>query len=195
MRYYDELITQKRMRNLETNQKEATFKIGDLVWLYSKPSTLKKGSKKLSLLWKGPYKIALIISNTQVVLKDLEYHRLKQPVHISWLKCYTIPRKPWKCEKDSRWIPGRDQNIYEVERILDDRVDRFHKKWYKLRWKDCAPSDDSWVEEKDLKCPDLLEDYLRQKGSVEEKQGRGQQVMIINDPNTKKISIPRMWIE
>ena len=165
VKYYDELITQTRMRALENKQKEPRLKIGDLVWLYTKPIAMQRGGRKLSLPWKGPYRIALIISNTQVILKDLKHHKLKQPVHVSRLKRYTSPRKPWKDEK----TPFKDEfdEQWEVEKILDDVTNEDGTKSYKVRWKGFTLVDDTWVPEKDMDCSDLLRDYLRQKGIIQ----------------------------
>ena len=158
VKYYDELVAQTRIRTLEKKQIESRIKVGDLVWLYVKPSAKQKGDRKLTLPWRGPYRVALVISNTQVILKDLKHHKLKQPVHISRLKLYTSPQKPWKNQKKEFYTRNKNQE-WEVEKILDDGQNDDKTHCYKVRWKGYTPMDDTWVSEEDMSCPDLLEDY------------------------------------
>lgn len=51
---------------------------------------------------------------------------------------------------------------YEVAKILKDRkVDG--KTSFLVRWKNYSTSSDSWVDEKDLHCPGILQKYLKSK--------------------------------
>ena len=198
VRYYDELITQTRMRSLEEKQKQPRLQVGDLVWLYTKPTSVQRGGRKLTLPWKGPYKIALIISNTQIILKDLKHHKLKQPVHVSRLKLYTSPRKPWKEAKTS--LKDVMDKEWEVERILDDDINEKGTRSYKVRWKGFTPIDDTWVSERDMCCPDLIRDYNRQKGIVSVINSQAvnnwdQTLMILESDDIVLKMVSSAWIE
>ena len=85
-----------------------------------------------------------------MILKDLKHHKLKQPVHISRLKRYVNPRKPWK-EGRASYKDVFDEQ-WEVEKILDDITNKDGTRSYKVRWKGFTPVDDSWVPEKDMDC-------------------------------------------
>ena len=47
---------------------------------------------------------------------------------------------------------------YDVEDIIDHK-DVGRTRWYYVKWKGYPYSDNSWVEEKDMYCPDLLNKY------------------------------------
>jgi hypothetical protein len=57
-------------------------------------------------------------------------------------------------------INGEEE--YEVEEIINDRTYR-RKRQYLIKWKGYPASENSWVDEKDLHSPELLEDYRRSK--------------------------------
>lgn len=50
---------------------------------------------------------------------------------------------------------------YEVETILSHKIVRKQRKFW-VRWKGYPESHNSWVQEKDLKCPLILKKYLKQ---------------------------------
>ena len=57
-------------------------------------------------------------------------------------------------------IDGEEE--YEVEEITNERTYR-RKKQYLIKWIGYPTSENSWVDEKDLHSPELLEDYRRSK--------------------------------
>jgi Chromo (CHRromatin Organisation MOdifier) domain len=57
-------------------------------------------------------------------------------------------------------INGEEE--YEVEEIINDCTYR-RKRQYLIEWKGYPASENSWVNEKDLHFPELLEDYRRSK--------------------------------
>lgn len=48
---------------------------------------------------------------------------------------------------------------YEVESIVGHKF-KGKKKFFRIRWKNYAESDDTWELEEDLSCPDIIERYL-----------------------------------
>jgi Chromo (CHRromatin Organisation MOdifier) domain len=53
-------------------------------------------------------------------------------------------------------IDGEEE--FEVEEIIAHRT-KYRKKQYLVKWKGYSASEDSWVYEKDLNAPELLEEY------------------------------------
>ena len=53
------------------------------------------------------------------------------------------------------------QEEYEVEEIINSRRTGCKRKLqYLVRWKGYPSSDNSWVDEKDMHTPELIQDYL-----------------------------------
>lgn len=69
-------------------------------------------------------------------------------------------------ENNNKSIKCRKQRIskkeYEVGRILDDKIVN-GKKEFLVHWKNFGPKHDTWVNEDDLNCPNILQGYLSAK--------------------------------
>jgi hypothetical protein len=57
-------------------------------------------------------------------------------------------------------VDGEEE--YEVEDIINERTSR-RKKQYLVKWAGYPASENSWVNEKDLHSPELLEEYRQSK--------------------------------
>lgn len=60
--------------------------------------------------------------------------------------------------------PASDGEVFEVEMIVGDRIWR-GKRQFLLKWKNYTSSDNTWEDEDDLQCEDLLAAYLARKGA------------------------------
>lgn len=60
-----------------------------------------------------------------------------------------------------------DEDTYEVEKIMDHRVDPKGRRRFLLKWKGYGHEDDTWEKEENLNCPDLINEYMK---SVERQQ-------------------------
>ncbi|MHB1799647.1 MAG: RNase H-like domain-containing protein, partial [Vulcanimicrobiaceae bacterium] len=165
VKYFQNLVVQKRLRLTEQNRKKTDLKIGDLVWCFNKK--VSKGlSRKLKHPWKGPFRVMEFTSPVTVILQDLVSRKKKNPVHVSRLKKFQQPRKPnrnevqddiednveagWEEEKKNVLKrKTQEDTSYEVEKILDKRnVGR--KVEYLVRWKKFGSNYDSWVDKKEM---------------------------------------------
>ncbi|OHT15493.1 Chromobox protein 3 [Tritrichomonas foetus] len=65
--------------------------------------------------------------------------------------------------------PGEDAEedgeIYEVEKILADRIINGQEQ-YLIKWKNYPHTDNTWEQEKDLNCPEILQEYLKNRAEL-----------------------------
>ena len=62
-----------------------------------------------------------------------------------------------------------DGEVYEVEKILDTRLER-GKKQYFIKWKNYPASENTWEPSDNVDCPDLIEEFERALKEKEEKK-------------------------
>ena len=155
---------------------------GTQVWLYL--DRVKEGyARKLAHMWHGPFRVADVCGDHAVKLEIASTsYRLFPVVHISKLKRVRIfPDRPTNVlttEETARfdfdeallpedsWKTDLEHDEFEVEKILDvrsgrkTRYGRVHRQFL-VHWKGYA--DPSWVDEADLNCGALLQDFERQR--------------------------------
>lgn len=56
-----------------------------------------------------------------------------------------------------------DGSEYEVEAIVDARTKRNAKTEYLVKWKGWSSHHNSWVDEEDIYCENLIEDFLKNR--------------------------------
>lgn len=62
----------------------------------------------------------------------------------------------------------KEDDVYEVERLMNHRLKG--KKWqFFVRWEGFDSTHDSWVEEKNLQCPQMLIEYKKENNLVQRK--------------------------
>ena len=105
-------------------------------------------------------------------MKDIYSKKLKA-VHITRLKRVKNAQKPTRETQRLEQSPT-DLESYEVERIIDDRVDNKGQKYFKVRWKGYPPTEDDWVKEQDMDCQELLAEYYERIGL--DKEGKRQKL-------------------
>lgn len=81
---------QRQIEHYNDRRREVSYEPGQKVWLYA--PNLKKGlSKKLLHPWHGPYTIDSQLSPVNYRLKDTNYRRFTQIVHVARLKPFVDP--------------------------------------------------------------------------------------------------------
>lgn len=63
-----------------------------------------------------------------------------------------------------------DDDDYEVEDIINHKFEK-KVRLFLVRWKNCAPEDDTWEPESSLACPDIVKKYLENNPDAEQSAG------------------------
>lgn len=75
-----------------------------------------------------------------------------------------------------------DEAEYEVDRIVDDRVEE-NEKQYLIRWKGFSADDDTWEPVTNLDCPEIIEGYEEAKKKKRElKKARKSEISARAEP-------------
>lgn len=154
-----------------------TYQVGDKVWLYVKPRTVKNSaSAKLQMPWQGPYTVLKQVSPNTVTLKGIS-GRLGQNVHVSRLKTYkeARPETDPELDEDDTFNPETERalNLQEIdknealpeeeqipEEISSFRVNASADLEFWTTWQN---GDRSWEPEINLEGCDALEQYYRSR--------------------------------
>ena len=115
----------------------------------------KRPSKKLQLKYIGPYEISEVISPVTYKLKLPDNLKIHPVFHISLLKKYheNTEEFPGRVVKPPPPIIVKDQEEFEVEKILDQRIHRKGRgsvKEYLVHWKGYSTYDATWESEDNL---------------------------------------------
>ena len=155
---------------------------GSQVWLYL--DRVKVGyARKLAHMWHGPFRVADKCGDHAVRLEIAGTpYRLFPVVHVSKLKPVRVfPERPanlLNVEEADRvdfdeallpedsWEGDLEEGEFEVEKIIDvrsgrkTRYGRVHRQFL-VHWK--GYSDPSWIDEADLNCGAMLEEFERNR--------------------------------
>ena len=178
------LAIQERADRHNEDVEQHEIEVGTQVWLYL--DRVKEGyAKKLAHMWHGPFRVADICGDHAVKLEIAGTpYRLFPIVHLSKLKkVKTFPERPKdqltidetdRLDFDEALLPedswenDLEEGEYEVEEILDvrsgrkTRYGRVHRQFL-VKWKGHA--DLSWVDEADLSCGAILQEFERNRVS------------------------------
>ncbi|QRV90335.1 Retrovirus-related Pol polyprotein from transposon [Ceratobasidium sp. AG-Ba] len=150
----------------------AHYQPGDQVLINLKTLNLLKGKgTKLDQIYDGPFEVMEQISPVTYRLRLPESYSMHPVINIAHLEKYSTSSEniersilPPKRELD------QDDNIYEVERIVDEgweRKGRRRVKLYKIRWTNYNADEDSWITANRLRnAPDVLRAWNKAKASI-----------------------------
>jgi hypothetical protein len=184
---YKSKIEQQRDIVMNEERIKHPFKLGDLVWLYTKH--VKKGlSPKLISPWHGPFRIIDLPFETNARLARLDGKPFKQLVHVTRLKKFNSPEKPrvrihedfkdnFMYDEEMEDVAGKytkkrksreeeEDEEYVVEDILDMRcIDG--KLEYLIKWFGYSKDLASWEPEKHtINCADKVRKIHQKKGLI-----------------------------
>ncbi|KAL6042899.1 putative retrovirus-related pol polyprotein from transposon [Balamuthia mandrillaris] len=106
-----------------------TFKVGDLVWLYT-PQVAAKLKKKLAMLWRGSYCFIDKTSDVNHKVQHLWNDKETQLIYVDCLKKaynpYLVPRTTLKV--------NADEEDRQVDQIVGEQV-QGGDHWFLVQWK------------------------------------------------------------
>ena len=150
-------LLEKRSKN---NKEPRTLQVNQKVWLDARNLKANVPSKKLAPRRYGPFQITEKVSAVAYRLKLPNHFKIHDVFHIDLLTPYhqnqtygeAYPQPP------PDLIEGEEE--YEVEEIVSDRrhgCSRSHQ--YLIKWKGYPPSENSWVNAKDVHAPELVKEF------------------------------------
>jgi len=146
-------------RYYDAKHKRVEFAVGDKVWLLSPNIRTERPSKKLDWKRLGPYVIEQRIGLQAYRLKLPSSMKIHPVFHVSLLDAYKPSTIPNRIQDPPPPVVVDDELEWEVEEVLDSKFRR-RKLYYKVRWKNFPPSDDSWQPASDLaNSPDLVNEF------------------------------------
>jgi hypothetical protein len=88
VRYLTSRVQQEKDQQLNNKKRPHSFKVGDLVWLYSYSMKKQTSQKKLGKPWKGPFRINTLLSPVTAKLYYMFRRLLKAVINVAQLKKY-----------------------------------------------------------------------------------------------------------
>lgn len=152
-RIFFELKKQNETLTLHTKKNEE--------YLKSKIASLSKelnDVKSEAIKWK---------ENAEITTKENK-HLVAQAKQIRFsVSCENVQsekeeNKNKASDNNSSKSSSDDENVYEVEKLLDDKITG-RTRYFLVHWKGFGKSEDCWIPEKNLNCPKVLEKYLKSK--------------------------------
>jgi len=147
-------------KRLEKSPENPTrYNVGEYVlWAYP-----NRPPSKLAPKWRGPYLILEAeAEKNKYVIQHLNTNKI-HIAHVESLKGITIGGSTTVDEL--RTLAALDQDEYVIDHIVEHQF-RGRKKrtlancWFKVRWRDYGPQDDTWQTFKDLQEAEALDIYL-----------------------------------
>ena len=136
-----------------------TLKEGDKVYLLRKNINTQRPSDKLDHKKLGPFKITKVIGKVNYELQLPKTWKIHNRFHISLLE-KAPPGAPAAPVTDIQ--PVNPDAEYEVETILDHKQVR-NKTHYLIKWLNYPLTENTWEPERNLNCPEKLQEYHRQE--------------------------------
>lgn len=185
-----EWITQYRTvvqeRTDESNNKgrkqRQGFSVGDLVWWldYQVAKKVRKGARKLTRRWCGPWTVTSTWGNVIVTIKRVGGGAETRRAHVDQLKSFAVststprelrhtePERPSTAEQRQVTVPkadaseavsdDEDQVEYEVEKVVGHFINETGI-WFLVQWK--GYDDPTWEHEDNLCCGEMVTRYFR----------------------------------
>lgn len=154
----DLILINKYQTELAYNKKYSinsnnAFKVGDRLWVKTShfiPDYLRRSvSKKLLPEYVGPYTVTKVLNYYAYELDFPPSVRINNRINRSYLKLYKEPTiKPQSAIPLPDVIKGHFE--YEVEDIIDSKVDDNGVEKFLVRWKGFGAAHDTWEPEKNL---------------------------------------------
>ena len=151
-------------RSFDTKRSDLpSFKIGDKVWLSAKHIKTTRPTKKLDHRYLGPFEIIEKISSHAYRLALPPNMRIHDVFHVQLLEPFRENTIPGRIQPPPPPIEVEGQEEYEVEAILDSKIDKRHRqpRQYLVKW--LGYNETTWQSLSDLtNAMDLVHAYHKQ---------------------------------
>ena len=166
----------KAVGNADSNagrRKLVTFAPGTMVWMVSHGRGDTGTKTKLDRKFRGPYVVLNMVGDTAVRIRPVGSSDAHTTVHADQLTAYKVgqaeavkliePGRPSDAViNDGGKQPDEDEGgDWGVSAVMDHRFVKGRLQFY-VSWED-ENSADSWIEEKDMDCHSLVQEYFQRK--------------------------------
>lgn len=121
---------------------QVVYKVGDKVLLNTRNYPQFR-QHKLSSKFIGPFAVSKVLGPTVLQLQLPNTYQIHNSVNIDSVKKYVETTDEGKKAPPPVTMDKKGNTLYDVERILDERVRRGRRQ-FKVRWVGYGPEDDSW---------------------------------------------------
>lgn len=158
------LAAEDMARYYDAHHQEAdVFQVGDKVWLDGRNIKTQRPTKKLDDRWFGPFKVTKVLSRAGYKLAlTPAFSKLHPVFHVSLLRRFhpdQIADRPDPDRPEPEEVEGELE--YEVEKILDSKINRWKKLEYLISFKGYGPEDNEWISAEAVHAEDLVEEFHR----------------------------------
>jgi len=161
---------EKAKKRHDASHIEPQFKVGDLV-LLSKVEVTPGTTKKLAMLWKGPYRVTARNSTLNYTITLINNPSKQERIHASRLKIFFPPSDPSRTcltDEPSDFETGPeniDSDPVEIDAIIKHRkVDG--KNQYYVHFSGYNSNYNIWINEEDISAVELLQKYKQEFRTV-----------------------------
>ena len=146
-------------------RRDVSFQVGQKVWLSTKHLPLRGATRKLSALWAGPFVVEQQVTDQAYKLTLPGSWKVHDVFHTSQLKA-VLGDVAVEQQQDIE-LDGQSKVEFEVERVLDVRVDKNGQREFLVAWKGYDSFENSWEPEGNLvNSKQLVQQFLRQQNRL-----------------------------
>jgi len=124
--------------------KATQYAIGDQVLLSTRHLRSPRPKRKLDYKFLGPFRVTEVIGKQAYRLELPKTLQIHPVFHVSLLEPYKGSTIAGRQQPPLMEIDLKEDDVYEVEAILGQKVDDQGRWTYKIRWKGYAEDEDSW---------------------------------------------------
>jgi hypothetical protein len=153
-------------RNVDKHRRAVTFAVGAEVLLSTKDLALV-GVDKFKRRFVGPFKVVKVVSPVAYKLHlPPRMHRIHPVFHVSKLRPFNVSTnfKHVHTRRPAPLFADRRGAVWEVDAIMEDKVDEHGQPLYRVRWTGWDDDEDTWEPASSFDvCPEVLDEYLDRK--------------------------------
>ncbi len=143
------------------HRRDLQFEEQQLVWLSTKHLPLRGATRKLSALWAGPFRVVKRVTDQAYKLALPAGWKVHDVFHTSQLKA--VVGDVAVEEQQGIELDGQNELEFEVDKIINMRVDRSGQREFLVAWRGYDSFENSWEPEGNLaNCKQLIQQFMQQ---------------------------------